>query len=129
VNYSTLTDDYIWAPNDIDKQLIDHALIEDLGDSYCDLTSNFLFPNHNHIVSAHVISKHPEPITLCGLNIVPLLLERFNNLCVMHSEWMDGDVVPSGNSLLTLTGPAPIILMLERTLLNFFQRLCAIATL
>jgi nicotinate-nucleotide pyrophosphorylase (carboxylating) len=129
VKATILKDDYGWAPNDIDRQLIDHALTEDLGVSYCDLTSNFLFPDHNHFVSAHVISKHPEPIKLCGLNIVPLLLDRFNNSCVMHSEWVDGDVVPSGNTLLTLTGPAPIILMLERTLLNFLQRLCAIATL
>jgi nicotinate-nucleotide pyrophosphorylase (carboxylating) len=42
---------------------------------------------------------------------------------------MDGAVLDRGSSIATLAGPVRAILSLERTALNFLQRLCGIATL
>ena len=46
----------------------------------------------------------------------------------LHWATTDGDVVPAGCVLATLTGDLAKILYAERTLLNFLQRACGIAT-
>jgi nicotinate-nucleotide pyrophosphorylase (carboxylating) len=132
-----------WQLNEHDQQLIDLSLVEDLGEPFCDITTNILFAEQNDIFHkrneisqagynqfrAHIISKHPQPIVLCGLVVVSTILERFNQHCVVHSDYQDGQTLSPGATLLTITGPANILLMAERTILNYLQRLCAIATL
>jgi nicotinate-nucleotide pyrophosphorylase (carboxylating) len=49
--------------------------------------------------------------------------------CTLQSDYRDGQVIHPGATLLTLKGSAQTILMTERIVLNFLQRLCAIATL
>ena len=114
--------------NSHDKQLIELAFAEDLGSPYCDLTTRCLFPDADFFVEANIISKHHEPIILCGLPVVEYALSVLDLRCKLQSSFHDGDVVMPGQILLSISGPSSI-LMAERTLLNFLQRLCAVATL
>jgi nicotinate-nucleotide pyrophosphorylase (carboxylating) len=68
-------------------------------------------------------------IVLSGLPIVSAILKHTQSHCEMHTEYTEGDVIAPGAVLLSLSGPAKNLLMLERIILNFLQRLCAIATL
>lgn len=116
--------------NDLDLQLVASALREDLGYPYQDLTTDLLFPSTTSLVKAQIISKHSENITLSGLMLAEALLSKFDTLPAVQvqSLYQDGQTLAPGEVLLTLMGPAAVILMIERTLLNFLQRLCAIAT-
>lgn len=117
-----------WELNAIDLQLIDLAFIEDLSASYTDLTTAILFPDQKENARAMIISKHTHPIVLCGLPIIKAILKKLGH-CTVQSDYHDGQIIQPGATLLTLTGSAQIILMAERIMLNFLQRLCAIATL
>lgn len=117
-----------WELNAIDLQLIDLAFIEDLGLPYCDQTTAILFPTIKENARAIIISKQPQPIVLCGLPIIKAILKKMGD-CTIQSDYNDGQMIQPGRTLLTLTGSAQAILMAERILLNFLQRLCAIATL
>lgn len=119
--------------NQIDKQLMELALVEDLSFPFNDITTKTLFANlhtnQSGQAQAHIISKHKETIILCGLPVVKALLAKVDDQCQLESEYQDGDEILTNKTLLTLTGSAITLLMLERTLLNFLQRLSAIATL
>lgn len=118
-----------WELNNTDLQLIDLAFVEDFGLPYRDITTTLLFSEKKGISSAIIISKNPEPIVICGLPVAKAVAAKLDNGCEVRSEYQDGQILPPGAVLLTLTGPAHTLLMVERTLLNFLQRLCAIATL
>lgn len=114
--------------NNIDSQLINLALQEDLGLPYQDVTTQLLFKNRTERAASKIISKHSEPIVICGLPIIEKLLTIMCDRYEIKSDHQDGDILTPGGTLLTLTAPAPTILMLERTMLNFLQHLCAVAT-
>lgn len=116
-----------WELNAVDLQLIDLAFIEDLSLPYCDQTTAWLFPHSSENSRAILISKHSQPIVLCGLPLVQAILQKLGH-CTLQSNYGDGQVIQPGAPLLTLTGSAQTILMTERIVLNFLQRLCAIAT-
>lgn len=118
-----------WQLNHIDQQLIDLALTEDLGNPFCDLTTQTLFSDNNKTSQARIISKHPEPIVLCGTPIINAILTKFSATYKIHSDYQDGQIIVPGKTLFTLEAPASYLLMAERTILNFLQRLCAVATL
>lgn len=114
----------------LDQQLIDIAFVEDFGSPFHDSTISLLFPEMNKSRSnARIISKHSESIVICGLPIVKVILDKLSNQCDVTSTYQDGDLIPSGSTILTIDGPAPVLLMAERILLNFLQPLSAIATL
>ncbi len=120
----------------IDLQLIDLALAEDLGLPYSDITTNCLFPEIKNQIknsaSANIISKHEKPIVLSGLSVVSAVLKKLDHdlktHCEIQSDYQDGDIIQPGAVVLTIRGSARTLLMAERTLLNFLQRLSAIAT-
>ncbi len=116
--------------NQLDLRLIDIALAEDLGLPYKDVTTMALFPeNNNKIASAKIISKHPRDVIICGLPIVRAVLQKLSVHCDVHSAYFDGDSIPPATVVLTVKGPAQVLLAAERLLLNFLQRLSSIATL
>jgi len=117
-----------WQLNKIDEQLIDLALKEDLNDPFCDITSETIFDSEIK-QQARIISKHATSIVLCGIPVLNAIIKRVHNTCEIKTHYNDGDIINPGEMLLTITGPAKVLLMLERTLLNFLQRLSAIATL
>lgn len=118
-----------WELNDIDLQLIDLAFIEDLSFPFQDVTTHLLFSEIKNISQANIFSKHKEPIIICGLPIVKAVLDKLNQDYNIHTNYGDGQYLAPGEKLLTLSGPAAIFLMIERIILNFLQRLSAIATL
>ncbi|MGB6977367.1 MAG: carboxylating nicotinate-nucleotide diphosphorylase [Gammaproteobacteria bacterium] len=118
-----------WELNNLDLQLIDLAFTEDLGIPFCDKTTELLFLEIKNNFNARIISKNPEPIIICGLPVIKAALAKLDKHCTVQSDYQDGQILQSGATLLTLTGPAQSLLMAERILLNFLQRLCAIATL
>lgn len=117
-----------WKLNAIDWQLIDLAFIEDLGMPPNDITTALLFPTVKKNSRATIILKQSQPIVICGLPIIKAVLQKLGN-CELQSDFCDGQILQPGATLLTLQGPAHLLLMAERIMLNFLQRLCAIATL
>jgi len=120
---------YAFEPNLLDLQLIDLAFAEDLGIPYQDVTTATLFPEKMGMASAHIISKNVEPIVICGLPLVALVLKKLDPLLHLQSDYDDGQHLMHGEKLLSISGPAQSLLMAERIILNFLQRLSAIATL
>lgn len=115
--------------NFIDQTLLNLALEEDFSFPWQDKTTEILFAHSNSPQQAKIISKQSEPITICGLPILQALIKKFDNHCQLQSHFQDGQRVIPHEPIVTLQGKAKTILMLERTLLNFFRHLSAIATL
>ena len=119
-----------WQLHQLDRQLIDIAFAEDLGLPYKDVTTSTLFSERDGYHGlASIISKNPQPIIICGLPLIQHLLQKLSGHCELQSEYQDGDTVLPGSTLLTVTGPLPVLLSAERIVLNFLQHLSAIATL
>jgi nicotinate-nucleotide pyrophosphorylase (carboxylating) len=123
----------LWEFDPITHTLIDLALQEDLGTPFRDITSATVFADVSGTFQSRIISKHAEPIVISGLAIVEMILKKLteNNKLpfTIRSSFQDGDILHPGEMLLTLESTAHILLMAERTILNFLQRLCAVATL
>ena len=117
-----------WQLNHNDLQLINLALQEDLGLPYHDITTSLLFADQQDFSSAKIISKNPDPIIMCGLPIIKKILQSFNDNVECYSDYQEGDTINPGETLFTFKAPAQTLLMLERTLLNFLQHVCAVAT-
>jgi nicotinate-nucleotide pyrophosphorylase (carboxylating) len=71
-----------------------------------------------------------QPLTVCGLQLLPLVFESFGNNCTLKVApgVRDGQAANKGDVLATVIGPASTLLKAERTALNFFQKLSGIAT-
>ncbi len=66
---------------------------------------------------------------VCGLPLLAITLEVFSVKDTrVETHVKEGERVESGKALATLTGDVRGLLSAERTLLNFLQRLCGIAT-
>jgi nicotinate-nucleotide pyrophosphorylase (carboxylating) len=70
-----------------------------------------------------------EPLTVCGLPLVQLVLDAYGPDCRFETAHLDGDSFPAGSALGTLAGPARTLLEAERVLLNFLQKLSGVASL
>jgi nicotinate-nucleotide pyrophosphorylase (carboxylating) len=124
--------------NHIDSVLIQLAFQEDFGMHYPDPTSQALFQkDYRGRVSARIISKHASPILFCGAPLIKGIIAQFVETHAKEDEdsiqvlfhVQDGEIVLPGATCVALSGPAVMLMMLERTILNFLQRLSAIATL
>ena len=76
--------------------------------------------------SASLVAR--EPMTLCGLGLVPMVLEVYGGGVRWDQVSSDGDILLAGDSIGTLSGIVTTVLQAERILLNFLQRLSGIAT-
>ena len=121
--------------NTIDQQLLALALEEDLVphlsmvSHYVDVTSNALFQHDNPQQSVAIVSKANSDIVICGLPVIEAILHKLTSQFTLSTSYHDGDILPPGETLLTLQSDAKTLLMTERTLLNFLRHLSAIATL
>jgi nicotinate-nucleotide pyrophosphorylase (carboxylating) len=102
---------------------MDLALQEDLG--LGDITTELI--NVDHDLEARLVCR--EPITACGLPVGAWLCERAEPALRFKPLVQDAEELPAGAVLAILQGNAASILRLERTLLNFMMRLCAVASL
>lgn len=113
------------------SQLIQLSLQEDIGTG--DLTSlNFI--DRDDSCHARIIAKQAGCFS--GSALIQPLIEtfiEFNQLTSdsinYHVEIAEGQAFANRDILLTLKGNTQAILGLERTLLNFLQRLCGVASL
>lgn len=89
-------------------------------------TENVIHPG---LGSARLIARHP--MTVAGLTLVPLILDRYGRefgAAIFTTDLEDGAKVQRGDCLGELSGDKATILTAERVLLNFLQRLTGVAT-
>ena len=105
------------------KTLVQLSLREDLPNG--DITSELTVPE-NLTAKANIVAR--EKLVVCGLPLIKEIVSQsgFNVQCeILLSE---GEVAQSEAILSKLSGKSRELLILERTILNFLQRLCGIAT-
>src|SRR5262249_37686860 len=105
--------------------LIDLALEEDLG-QVGDLTSTATIPSQAE-ASARFVARAAG--VLAGMPVVARLIDRFELGPHWRPRLEDGDRLEPGGVIAETSGPARSILTLERTALNFLQRLSGVASL
>ena len=100
------------------------ALAEDIGSG--DYTSLWSVPEEHRSV-ARIFARSGGVIA--GIPVARFLLNRLKSECELVSAVPDGRVVQAGQVVAQLRGSTRRLLGLERTLLNFLQRLSGVATL
>lgn len=107
------------------QRLVETALAEDLGDRG-DLTTQVAGLNGD--ARAEIVARRSG--VFCGGELVPILLALAAPHVVATGRTSGSGVpVAAGGRLIRLAGPIEEILVVERTLLNFLQRLSGVATL
>ncbi len=106
------------------RELIRMAIVEDLGDRG-DVTTRSVIPAGAR-GSARLVARAPG--ILAGLPIVAMLLDEFH-VPGWRPLKADGNELNAGDPVAEIEGDFGTILSLERTALDFLQRLCGIATL
>lgn len=106
------------------QALIDLALAEDIGSG--DVTAAyFIAPNRRG--RAAIVAR--EPGVMSGGDVAAAIWRRIDPELQWRLRFADGDVFAAGDRLAVVEGPARSIVTAERTVLNFLQRLCAIAAM
>ncbi|MGB0258455.1 MAG: carboxylating nicotinate-nucleotide diphosphorylase [Coraliomargarita sp.] len=123
-----------WDALDADylRQLVGLAKIEDLAgaglakrpERLGDVTTA-LMPEG---AMGKALLKAREPMVVCGLGIIQIVLDAYGEGCEFEATVTDGTDVLRDDVLGTLSGPSEALLQAERVLLNFIQHLSGIAT-
>jgi len=110
------------------RQLVELALIEDLGPNYSvnsDITTAATISPTSQ-GRAEIVAK--EDLVVCGHTVAELIFSKIDSsikYTVLHE---DGLKVRRGTSIASILGCHQALLVAERLSLNFFQRLSGIAT-
>mgnify|MGYP003965172603 FL=1 len=113
---------------DIDKShLLAHLELcvqEDLSNTG-DLTSDRCQISGNGV--AEIVTR--EEMIICGLSLIPIIFQVFEvNSLEVENLVDEGVLTPNGTTIAKISGKQSDILKIERTVLNFIQRLSGIAT-
>ena len=111
------------SPEEQVDNIIDLALAEDLG--HGDITSEALIPN-NLEGKASILIK--ERGILAGVEVAKKVFLRVDSSLRFNVLIKDGTKVKLGDTVATVSGKVISILKVERTALNFLQRLSGIAS-
>ncbi len=115
----------IIPPNgDVIKQAVSAALLEDVGPG--DISSLSTIP---HDTRSHGQFRARQPGILCGMLVVDAVCWAVDTAIRLTPALRDGEAFDAGTVLAEVRGPAASILTMERTALNFLQRLSGVATL
>lgn len=106
------------------EEAVTRALAEDLGRAG-DITSAVTVPQ---TATARAVMVTRKAGTLAGLPLAAATFRRLDPAVEILAQTCDGDSVPAGTALMTLSGSARAILSAERTALNFAGHLSGIAT-
>lgn len=106
------------------KELISKALAEDIGSG--DYTTLWSVPD-DHRSIARIIARGSGIVA--GMPVANYLVTQFDPEPVLESAIPDGKITTAGQVVAELTGLTRHLLSLERTMLNFLQRLSGVATL
>jgi nicotinate-nucleotide pyrophosphorylase (carboxylating) len=104
-------------------KIIASSLDEDIGSG--DHTSLSCIPD-NSILSARLLVK--DNGIIAGIDLAEIIFHQLDAYLHITKTFNDGDVVKKGDVVFTVNGNARSILISERTVLNFMQRLSGIAT-
>jgi len=105
------------------RRLIQLALEEDL--AFGDITSE-LSIDADQLGRAAIVAK--EELVMCGGEIFRIIAEESHRYVTIDVDTIDGKRIKSGSVIARLQGNFVTLLALERTMLNFLQRMCGIAT-
>ena len=105
------------------RALIRLAIEEDLGAG--DLTSELTLGAGTH--SAAVLHAK-EPLVMCGGPLIALVFQELHRAVEVQLLAAEGDEVEAGARLAALSGETRTLLSAERTILNFLQHLCGVAS-
>ncbi len=105
------------------KRLIRTALDEDIGSG--DITTDNLV-SPDLMGKGIIIAK--ERLILAGLDVAKQVFEELDPQIVFASKYQDGQEVRKGEIVVEISGKMRVLLIGERTALNFLQRLSGIAT-
>jgi nicotinate-nucleotide pyrophosphorylase (carboxylating) len=108
-----------------ERDPIDIALREDLGDAGDITTALFVAPNSR--ARARIVPR--EKAVIAGTLTAAEVFRRLDPELKISVELTDGTAVVGGETILEIRGSARSILTAERVALNFLQRLSGIATL
>lgn len=106
-------------------RLLQLALEEDLG-SNGDITSCATIGEKSE-GSVKVMAR--ETLVCCGNEVASQLCQIMKSGVLYESKVPDGSTIREGDTIALLSGPVRSLLSLERTLLNFMQRLSGIASM
>lgn len=104
--------------------IIDLAFAEDIGIG--DITTESTVPPLRK-GKGSLVAKSSGVIA--GLSVADRTFKRFDNSLTFEPIVTDGEAVKAGDCIATVKGNAKSILIVERTVLNFLQRLSGVATL
>lgn len=104
-------------------EIIEQALIEDIGDG--DHTSLSVIPP-DAFGRAHLLVKQEG--VLAGIGVAEKVFKKVDSRIFFHPLIADGSRIKYGDIAFTVEGPSASILMAERLVLNFMQRMSGIAT-
>jgi len=104
--------------------IVRRALLEDIGEG--DHTTLSTIPASAR-GAARLLVKQDG--VLAGVELAEAICQHYDPALRLRTLIQDGAAVMSGDVAFTLTGPARSILIVERTVLNFMQRMSGIATL
>ena len=103
------------------EKIIEYMLAEDEG--FGDITSNAVV-EEGKVVTGSIVSK--DEGILAGIDIIRELFEDYD---VKFNFWLkDGTKISKGDILMSFSGDARTILLLERTALNLSMRMSGVAT-
>jgi len=106
------------------RKLWQQAMAEDGAEE--DITSQCAIPEGTP-GTAPVVAR--EAGVFAGRAVFDLLKEAYATRLTVRAVVEDGAELAAGMTIATLVGPLQMLLGIERTLLNFLQRLCGVATL
>lgn len=104
--------------------IITRALEEDWG--LGDWTTDLTVPQGTR-ARAEIIAK--EELVVCGVEVAEAVFRKVDASLQVQIKKGNGAVAQNGDCLLSIDGDARHILKAERVALNFFARMCGIATL
>lgn len=105
--------------------LVQLALQEDLNTAG-DITSQAVIPSDLHSEADYIAR---QPGVLAGMPLCQLVVDAVDPTLKLKFHKRDGDQLHAKDRIATLAGPLRSLLVVERTSLNFLQRLSGIATL
>lgn len=108
------------------RDIVTRALAEDFGTG--DVTTKALF-RANAPASGTILAEEPEGLVVAGLAVAVEVFSQVDTSLECTTHFADGDRIPAGATVLTVTGDGRSMLQGERVALNFLQRLSGIATL
>lgn len=105
------------------RKLVALALDED--DVHHDVTAALAVPPSHRSV-ARIVAR--ERLVVCGLDIVGCIIEQSGFSLTAVELATEGAEASADAVLAEISGPTRELLAVERTILNFLQRLCGVAT-